>query len=239
LIENIANKIAKTMNVQLCSVRLLGEDNKLNSVAAAGVFKDNINTAPIEINTAEFKAAMLNDEKKTFLHLCRQFTLEHNKSNLIASTIEDTQFIPLLLNQEPIGILSIFCIDAFDEEYLDMLESIANNLAFAIEKADLYTRLKQYYLKTIMTLVAAIEAKDAYIQGHSIRVSQFAVKIAEELDMTREEVEEIEIAGILHDIGKIGISDKLLTKPGILEPHEFDIIMEHPVIGCRILEPIG
>jgi PAS domain S-box-containing protein/putative nucleotidyltransferase with HDIG domain len=109
----------------------------------------------------------------------------------------------------------------------------------ATERIYLERRLKQNNLNTIKTLIAAIEAKDTYTQGHSIRVSQYSVKMARELGMTSEEIEEIEIAGILHDIGKIGISDEILTKPGVLEPYEFDMVKEHPSIGCRILQPIG
>jgi putative nucleotidyltransferase with HDIG domain len=148
-------------------------------------------------------------------------------------------FVPLLGNGKPIGLISLLCNDEFDEDYIDMLGSIANNISFAIEKLDLYSEIKQYYLKTIKTLVAAIEAKDPYTQGHSVRVAQYSVTIAKELGMTAAEIEEIEIAGILHDIGKIGISDTILTKPGILEPHEYEVIMNHPGIGCHILRPIG
>lgn len=239
LIENIARKVVEIMNVPLCTVRLIGEDDKLYCMAAAGNLSTVVNTAPVEFSRAEFKDIILNNDRNIISQICKQLAIEYSPATFDADKIDNMLFVPLLLNNEPIGIISIVFGDAFDKDYIDMLESIANNLSFAIEKADLYRKLKQNYLKAIKTLVAAIEAKDTYTQGHSVRVSQYAVKMARELGMTIEEIEEIEIAGILHDIGKIGINDEILTKPGKLEPYEFDMVKEHPSIGCRILQPIG
>ena len=127
----------------------------------------------------------------------------------------------------------------FSNEYTSLFASLSNNLAFAIEKSRLYQNLKNYYMNIIMTLVAAMEAKDTYTQGHSLRVSEYAVKIAKALNLSKIDIEEIEIAGILHDIGKIGISDYILGKPGCLTKEEFDIIKTHPTIGMKILDNIG
>ncbi len=237
--ENISKKIVDTINVSLFSIWLIGEDTKFHCMSAAGALGDMVKTDPIAVSASHFYAAIADMDLKNFTHGCRQYIKDNNIKNMDSSQIDSLFFIPLLLNDLPIGTLAICFPDAFDEDYIDMLGSIANNLGFAIEKADLYKKLKQNYLQTIKTLVAAIEAKDSYIQGHSVRVSQYAVKIAEELCMTAEEIEEIEIAGILHDIGKIGISDNILAKPGKLEPHEFDAVKEHPAIGCRILQPVG
>lgn len=239
LFENISKKIVDTINVPLCSIWLLDEGSNIHCMSAEGALGDIINKDPVYISVSEFNHATENLDITSFSDVCRQFILNHNYDNIDPSLINNMLFIPFLLDDKPIGTLAICCTDPIDEGYTDMLISIANNLAFAVEKAELYKKLKQSYLQTIKTLVAAIEAKDTYTQGHSVRVSQYAVKIAGELGLSGEEIEEIEIAGILHDIGKIGISDMILTKPGILEPHEYEIIKEHPAIGCRILQPIG
>jgi len=239
LFENISKKIVYTINVLLCSIWLIGEDNNIYCAASEGELGNKISRNPMHLSLSDFNNAANNIDIADFSNVCRQFMKQYGLEGIDQKYIDNLLFIPLVLNDKPIGTLTVCCADAFDEDYIDMLGSIANNLAFAIEKADLYKKLKQNYLKTIMTLVAAIEAKDTNTQNHSIRVSQYAVKIAKELGMSDDEVEELEIAGILHDIGKIGISDKILTKPGILEPHEFETVKEHPVIGCRILQPIG
>ncbi len=99
--------------------------------------------------------------------------------------------------------------------------------------------LKKYFLKTIDALIAAVEAKDKYTEGHSQRVSKYAVSIANKMGLEREHIEEIKIAGILHDIGKIGISDSILLKPGKLTKGEYEEIKKHPAISNKILYPVG
>ncbi len=163
----------------------------------------------------------------------------HFNSILRENKIETVTTIPLIANEKPLGVLIISTDESYDQDYVMTLSSIANNIAFAIEKSNLYRDLKQFYVKIITTLVAAIEAKDTYTQGHSMRVSNYAVKISKQMGLSKDAIEEIEIAGLLHDVGKIGISDTILTKPGRLTQEEYEVIKNHPLIGAKILEPIG
>lgn len=234
--DHITKKIVDALNVSLCSIRLLGKDGKLHCMSASGVLRNRITLAPVEVNIAEIKIEIAANKAA---YRIKEFVRNNALISFDEKLLDDMVFIPLILNENPIGLLSICFNNGYDEDHVDMLNAIANNMVFAIEKAELYSEIKQYYLNTIRTLVAAIEAKDTYTQGHSIRVSQYAVSIAKELGLSDSEIDEIEMAGILHDIGKIGISDVILTKPGKLEPCEFEQIQLHPEIGCRILEPIG
>lgn len=93
-------------------------------------------------------------------------------------------------------------------------------------------------INTITTLVLTEEAKDPYVRGHSRRVTKCAQEIAQELGFSEEECKVIERAGILHDIGKIGISDAILNKPDKLNEEEWAIIKKHPQRGAEILEPL-
>lgn len=88
---------------------------------------------------------------------------------------------------------------------------------------------------TIKALTAAIDARDSYTHGHSERVAAYAVAIAKRMQMTAKEIERIEYAGLLHDIGKLGIDDRLLRKEGALTPEEFVVMRQHPVIGAEML----
>lgn len=239
LFKQISRKIVDTMGVPLCSIWLMEEDSHIYCMSCEGELSDKISSGPFKIDTPAFGAIRPDIDVYEFSNACNRYITTYGLKCLEGNYHENLLYIPFFLNNIPKGTLSICFGDSFDEDYIDLLRSISNNLALAVEKADLYEKSKQYYLKTIMSLVAAIEAKDTYTQGHSVRVSQYAVKIARELGMSKEEIEEIEIAGILHDIGKIGISDLILTKPGLLEPNEFELVKEHPAIGCRILRPIG
>lgn len=91
----------------------------------------------------------------------------------------------------------------------------------------------------IFALARAIEAKDSYTQGHTERVSQFAVFLAHKLDLPQDEQNALYKGGILHDIGKIAIPDSILNKPGRLTPEEFDIIRTHPDRGAQICKPLN
>lgn len=96
-------------------------------------------------------------------------------------------------------------------------------------------RVRKMTLHTIQTLANAIDAKDPYTRGHSIRVSQYAVMIAEELGWEKARIDDLRYAALLHDIGKIGVPDSLLNKPTGLTDVEFDIIKSHTTTGGEIL----
>ena len=93
-------------------------------------------------------------------------------------------------------------------------------------------------LRIIVALAIAIDAKDPYTRGHSVRVARYAAATAEELGLEPQETEAILYAGLLHDIGKIGVSELILHKPAVLNVAEWEAIRDHPITGAKILEPI-
>ena len=98
--------------------------------------------------------------------------------------------------------------------------------------------LPQAVLDTVTSLAFAIDAKDHYTQGHSQKVSAYAALIAESMDMSEAEIEEIRLGALLHDIGKVGIPEHILNKSGPLNPEEWETMKSHVVFGARILEPL-
>jgi putative nucleotidyltransferase with HDIG domain len=124
-----------------------------------------------------------------------------------------------------------------------LLGSNFNNMAVNIEA--LVRRLRQalrqnqeLFLETIRTLAAAIDAKDPYTRGHSERVASYAMAISRHLGLSQEQVFRVHIAAILHDVGKLGIRDGILNKPGGLSDEEFEVMRQHPAIGAQIMSPI-
>ncbi|MCJ7625455.1 MAG: HD domain-containing protein, partial [Anaerolineaceae bacterium] len=126
----------------------------------------------------------------------------------------------------------------FDDDDVKILQTLANQAATTLEIAHLYSESNEVFLSGIKALTAAIDAKDKYTVGHSLRVSDFSVEIALELGLSTEEIYHLRIGTLLHDVGKIGISDVILGKPGRLTTLEYDRIKEHPSIGERILGEI-
>lgn len=97
---------------------------------------------------------------------------------------------------------------------------------------------RQLFLSSIQMLAGAVDEKDPYTRGHSDRVTRYSVLIATEMGLSTEEVEKIRISAQLHDVGKIGIEDRILKKPGALTPEEFEIMKTHTTKGANILRPV-
>ena len=111
-------------------------------------------------------------------------------------------------------------------------------LLLARRSFELYTKMRKVYLDTIRALAAAIDAKDPYTKGHSERVAEMSLVLAQELNLSDKDIENIEYTALLHDIGKIGIADNILGKNSSLTNKEFDKIKEHTVMGAKIIEPV-
>jgi len=105
---------------------------------------------------------------------------------------------------------------------------------FAFSK---YAETRELFFGTVQALSQAIDAKDGFTRGHADRVSRIAGAIAREIGLPERQIEQIELAGLLHDIGKIGVEDRILMKPQRLEKDEQDLMRRHPIYGASILEP--
>jgi HD-GYP domain-containing protein (c-di-GMP phosphodiesterase class II) len=114
----------------------------------------------------------------------------------------------------------------------DQIEKFISDLQKSAEEN------RQLFIGTVKSLAAAIDGKDPYTRGHSERVSRFSVAIAQRLGLDDDEVEKIRISALLHDVGKIGIDDKILKKPAALTDEEFEVMKKHPQKGYKIMSQI-
>jgi putative nucleotidyltransferase with HDIG domain len=120
---------------------------------------------------------------------------------------------------------------------LDALTETFDGLRAAVAAAE--AESEAAYLGVIGALAAALDARDPYTAGHSERVAQLSVSIGRAMGMTESELEVLHLGALLHDIGKIGVSDMVLRKPGTLTDEEFEQIRRHPTLGARILKPLN
>ena len=118
--------------------------------------------------------------------------------------------------------------------YRSHLERLVEERTTKLQQA--YRILKKTHLDSVKVLVEAIDAKDPYTRGHSDRVTRMSLKIALQLGFAEDRLESLEYGALLHDIGKIGIKDEVLLKPGTLDSEEYQYIQEHPLIGIKIIE---
>lgn len=126
----------------------------------------------------------------------------------------------------------------FYGEDLRLLQTLAHQVAIAVENAQLYEKLKGSFYDTVEALAEAIEKKDRYTGGHTKRVVHFSLCIAKHCNLSQEEMDLIRLGAILHDVGKIGIEDKILKKAAPLDPYEWPVMKTHPELGYHIMKRV-
>ncbi|MBW2182282.1 MAG: HD-GYP domain-containing protein [Deltaproteobacteria bacterium] len=149
---------------------------------------------------------------------------------------------PLSHKERTIGVVVIIFEEDQDfikQQTLKLLYILAGFFSLAIQNAYLFNDLKRSYFDIIRAIANSVEARDPYTKGHSNRVGQIARAVAKELDWSDDEIKLIDWGGMLHDVGKIGINDAILNKPGKLNEEEYKAIKLHPSIGAKIVKGIS
>lgn len=149
---------------------------------------------------------------------------------------------PLSSRERLTGIMALFYPAAKGDgpgwEDRELIAAIAAQASMAIENAFLYEDIERSYYSTIKALARAIEVKDPYTHGHSERVTEYALMIADAMRLDEREKQKLKYAATLHDIGKIGIAGRVLNKPGALTEEEYSHVKTHPLLGDSIIEPV-
>ena len=159
----------------------------------------------------------------------------------LAAAARHVLVIPLVKEQKPLGVL--FGGDKGDGSQISSVDSklcvsLSNSLAIFLENTMLYEDMQAMFLGTLHALTSSIDAKDSYTRGHSERVALMSRQLAIAAGFDEHLVERIYVSGLVHDVGKIGVPESVLCKPGQLNDEEFALIKLHPEIGARILRDI-
>lgn len=150
-------------------------------------------------------------------------------------------FLPILYDNKLIGFVILGEKQggiAYSYEELNIMNMMQYEISVSLINAFSYNELKTNYLETVEALAKAIEAKDCMTKGHSERVTELAVAIARRMKCSRDEIETLRYAGLLHDIGKISIDDTVLNKASLLTEEEYSLVKMHPIAGEDILSHI-
>lgn len=249
-LEKVANLVlaesTKALKADNASLFLIDDKGHLALTRARGFDKDEIGNIKLlggweVINSqilARKKPIIVNDVEKD-----RIFRSKHLPFSTEKISIKSFLAVPLLKDGAIIGSLMVSNRrrpgHIFHNDDKKLLSALSNHIAIALLNAKLYQELKDLFLSTIKSLVKAVEAKDPYTSGHSERVMKYSIAIGEALGLKGEDLEELRLSGILHDVGKIGIKESILFKPGKLTDRQRRIIQEHPAIGKRIVETIN
>jgi diguanylate cyclase (GGDEF)-like protein/excisionase family DNA binding protein len=148
--------------------------------------------------------------------------------------------LPLEARGRLLGVVDL--LDRVERDFSDdevaTAEAVGQLVALALERAELYEQVRRLHLGNLRALSSALSAKDYYTLGHASRVAAYAAMLGQELGWPDERLEALENAAFLHDIGKIGVSDRVLLKAGPLTSEEWDLVRQHPGISAEIVRPL-
>lgn len=149
--------------------------------------------------------------------------------------------VPLKSSGRTLGVINVSSQGErrFTESDVLLLTRLAADAGMALENAHLYDELRQSFMETVAALAQAVDAKDPYTRGHSERVTDLALAIGAELKVSAEDMAVLRSAAVLHDIGKIGIAEQILRKPGPLDAQEWATMRQHPDLGAGIVGPVS
>ncbi len=221
----ILDRNERLLNISVWPGRVLGSEEETSLFMGRGcVWKAALTS----------KTAVLNADSNECIycsHICGQWARQKGYGSIIAT--------PLVGRENVVGVLMFMMREnEVPEETIKLSEALANQGALVVENARLFDNLKESYLSTVIALAAAVEARDPYTRNHCERVADYAEALARRLNLPDDEIEKIRQASLLHDIGKIGIPDRILLKGGALSEAEYDVIKTHPVISASIIADI-
>ncbi|MCM8773506.1 MAG: response regulator [Candidatus Omnitrophica bacterium] len=236
----IIDRITSALKIEMCSILLL--DNKTQELtikASKGLTEDVIKNTHIKLGE-KISGWVLKNKQDVLVEDIEKdprFAKRNHEKYYTHSFIS----VPLIIKDKPLGVLNVnnkISKEPFNENDFRFLKGISGSISIAIENAQLYTSLENTYLNTISALTSAIDIKDHYTHSHSDHVTKYALAIAQELGLPEEEICYLKQACQLHDLGKIGIHDTILSKTTKLTEKEWEEIKKHPLKSVDILKPL-
>ena len=244
------DEIIKQLNVDAAAILLLDPYTQtLEYLDAMGFHFDEIKKTRIPVGSGISGRAV--QERKT-IHIADLSRIDAQvfmQNDLVKKEGFVSYYaVPLVAKRKILGVLEIFHRTAHQEnsEWMDFLETLAGQVAIAIENAALvddilrkHTELINAYNQTIEGWGTALSLKEEETAEHSQRVTEMTVRIARAMGMKEEELYYVRLGALLHDIGKIGVPDSILLKPGNLTEEEWKIMKKHPEYAFQMLSPIS
>jgi len=219
------------------SIMLLDEKKNIFSIKAAYNLSEKIIRKVTFAKDESTIGWVVKNKKSLYIKDLEKDKLFSKKGN-INYNIQQLLIIPIIIEGEVKGVINLDNNTSFTTDIINLLKSFSEQAAVTINNARLYQKIQDSYFEIVKALAQAIEAKDPYTHGHSARVMEYAVQIAQKLGLPEEKIESLRYAAILHDIGKIGVRGIVLNNPDGLTGEEYDEVKKHPVIGENIIQPI-
>jgi len=239
-LQLIIEEACNAFEADIGSILLVdSESEKLMIKAARGLDIESLKNVRVKVGerisgwVAEFKEPLLVVDVENDDRFIKRSNEKYFNKSLIAA--------PISCRDEFLGVININnkrSKEIFTEHDLDLLVAIAEQAGIIISNAGTYRQLQDVYLNTVSALTEAIDTRDHYTKNHSEHVTKYAMGIGKELDLDDDRMNILRDASKLHDIGKIGVHDYILMKPGKLTNEEWEEIKLHSLKGVKILQPL-
>jgi len=242
ILEHIVSFTRESLDCERISILLL-EEGMLSMKAGVGIPKDIAERIRIPLGE-NIAGRVLKNREAMLVKDIDEISWMKNKINAEFKSFISAPVICAELRSfdVPLGVINVTNKtgnESFSEQDLQTLSFIANTASVAINNHQNRQMLEQSYFDTVTALIMSLEARDEYTKGHSVRVTEHSVGIALHLQLEEGVIKTIKDAAILHDIGKIGVRDNVLLKPGRLTPEEFSEIKKHSEISGTIVKSIS
>lgn len=238
ILQLITDRISNLLNISGVSIRMVDEKGDLQIKAVSGADRSYVYPVSPNVNHSHMGMA-LREARIIAIQSVEDLTLEDWFLNEVLGRNEAVYYFPLNNRENRFGILTVITEKPLESDKILLLKSLSENASTAIEKATLFEKLRNNYLMTIEALSNALEEKVFNYKNHTKRVAEFSKIIAEKFYLSQKDLDDIYISGLLHDIGKLGVSDDILNHEDNLNAEEELEMLLHVEIGKKIIEPIG
>ena len=240
IVTTLLNRIKDVFPCDITGVTLLEKNNPEKGIIYIGDDSSSKQKNKEFLTLSEKEICELSTHKENIYFEQEDFQQSY-LAPLIQNGIKSFYVFPIFLLNTLAGII---CFGyekqpSFTEEDLAQARQLSNRVGVALSNARLIEELSNFSWSTLKALARAIDAKSPWTAGHSERVTDFGLEIGKEMGFSEEEMEILQRGGLLHDIGKLGIPNKILDKTEKLTEKDIQILRKHPRLGARILEPIS
>ncbi len=240
VLRTITEAAVKITAAKASAIRLLDpKRDELTAAASYGLSLDYLAKGPVRLSENPADQEALSGHPVTILDITKDPRSRY-PDEARAEGLVSLLTLPLRRGDDSFGVLRVYSGSRhqWSRRELHLLQAFADQAAVAIHNARLHEDLRRSYWETVNALARAIEAKDPHTLGHSERVTDYALQLGRAVGLTPDRMETLRFAATLHDIGKIGLSDRSLSRLGKLDVNDEVLVRMHPLIGITILQPV-
>lgn len=240
LIHRIFAEVNKAINAEAQSIWLIDEEEEIIKCRfATGPGAETFKGFAMSLSASSIVGTSVSSKRSIIINDARNDPRRARSADQWTGLVtRSLMTVPLVLKDKSIGAIQAVNKrggQLFTQEDLDLFRAIADHAALAVNNAQLVTELQNSYDLTLDALSAALDLRDRETEGHSRRVVEYTARLAEQIGLDKEAIKSIRRGALIHDIGKIGVPDAVLHKPGLLDEEELKHIKRHPQAGYDML----